>query len=87
MRQTQRFFQQNKDDIYDWLDPNLNFQFTPEILERVKSLLEIFRGHSQNDKMSNLPVLDVLTSIIIEAMQYCGLIPVPEDSEMGELDL
>lgn len=81
MRQTHRFLYENKNDIEDALDPILHFKFTNEVISQVKSLLNLFLNQSFiESEMTNLSIFDAFTAIIIEALQYCDLIPKYEDS-------
>mmetsp|Transcript_5632 Transcript_5632/g.4843 ORF Transcript_5632/g.4843 Transcript_5632/m.4843 type:complete len:146 (+) Transcript_5632:316-753(+) len=82
MRQTHRLLYDNRDDIEDALDPILHFKFTNEVISQVKGLLGEFLNESFVDaEMSNLSLFDAFTSIIIEALQYCDLIPAPEEND------
>jgi len=82
MRQTHRFLYDNRDDIEDALDPILHFKFTNDVIAQVKSLLGEFLNQSFVDaEISDLALFDAFTAIIIEALQYCDLIPVPEENE------
>lgn len=81
MRQTHRFFYENRSDIEDALDPILHFKFTSEVITQVKGLLNVFLNQSfiESD-LSDLGIFDAFTAIIIEALQYCDLIPKSEES-------
>lgn len=82
MRQTHRFLYDNRDDIEDALEPILNFKFTKEVMKEVKSLLGEFLDESfVESEISELPLFDSFTSIIIEALQYCDLIPKTNENE------
>ena len=81
MRQTHRFLYENKIDIEDALDPILHFKFTNEVISQVKGLLNVFLNQSFiESEMSDLSIFDSFTAIIIEALQYCDLIPKSEES-------
>lgn len=82
MRQTHRFLYDNRHDIEDALDPILHFKFTSDVMTQVKGLLGEFLNQSFVDsEISDLSLLDSFTAIIIEALQYCDLIPAPEENE------
>mmetsp|Transcript_16518 Transcript_16518/g.16205 ORF Transcript_16518/g.16205 Transcript_16518/m.16205 type:complete len:161 (-) Transcript_16518:100-582(-) len=71
MRQTHRFLYENRDDIEDALDPILHFKFSEDVISQVKGLLGEFLDDSFVDsEISDLPLFDSFTAIIIEALQY-----------------
>lgn len=75
MRQTQRFLQSQKTDRLDSLDPVMNFAFTTEVLDRVKLLLDKFKVEAlEKETLSEIPLLDSMTKVVIDAMYYCDLI-------------
>lgn len=82
MRQTHRLLYDNREDIEDVLDPILHFKFTNDVIVQVKGLLGEFLNESFVDsEISDLALIDSFTAIIIEALQYCDLIPAPEENE------
>jgi len=72
----------------DKLDPNENFSFNGEVRDRVKSLLDVFKSEEiVRSEMTPLSFFDVLSRIVIEAMQHCDMIPTKEETEVAELEL
>ena len=67
----------------------MNFKFTPEVLERVKSLFEMFQDKISVDEPSpnTLESIVIMTNIVLDAMQFTNLIPNQGDSESAEVDL
>ena len=84
MRQTYRFLFENKGHLLKALDPDTEFRFSEEVLDSVKELIAVFKEEGfRNSDVSELPLFDRFTSVLIEAMQYANLIPNPN---VGELE-
>jgi len=58
------------------------------VITKVKVLLQVFNEESiKNSTMTDLPILHIMTSIIIEAMQYCDMIPPENETELKDVNL
>lgn len=68
------------------MNPEKSFGFSGDNKERVKELLISFKTEQfANAEVSKLRLFDVFTNILIEALQFVGLIPYPVESEIEEV--
>ena len=68
------------------LNPEGHFAFTEGIKKKVKELL-IGSNEEQFSSAAKLPIFDILTNILLEAMQFSGLIPHPLENELESMQV
>ena len=68
------------------LNPEKRFCFNDANKLKIKALLVSFKSDNfSTNEISNLRILDILTNVLLEAMQFIGLIPNTLEGDLDEL--
>ena len=86
VKQVLKFLAENRNSLDFTMNAETHFVFLDPIKEKVKLLLISSSSEEfTQKKTSELRIFDVLTNILIEAMQFSNLIPYNVENEIEEL--
>ncbi len=75
VKQLTRYITEIRTNLEYRLSPESHFTFSENVKKKIKELLLLSDDKYAEMETSNLGIFDVLTNVLIEAMQFAGLIP------------